>query len=123
MKANNETTMDLILRDFYVVDPVRNSGYYGVIKYTVEPRRRGKFIRSSSFAEKFMEQKKAQQIHVINGDKILLVLHQEDFEIGKDVFFGIAAADGLLVARFVEPAESTVAQRVWGMFGFRGAGS
>ncbi|KAI3468444.1 hypothetical protein Pfo_025107 [Paulownia fortunei] len=123
IRAHNKIKLPLRIKDYYLWDPNRNVGYYGALEYTIIAGG-DKTIPSSVFTDKLMEERRPQEIHVKSGEDTLLVLHHEDFENnkGNEVFFEMGNG-GVLGARFVRGEEITIAQRIWGMLPFRGAGA
>lgn len=114
--ARNETDIWLKMKDYYLLDPTLDAGYYGAIEYII-PARGKKTISATVFTRKAMERFKTQQIHVQSGENTLKIMHHEDFQNnkGKELIFEMGS-DGELDKRFVTREEVTIAQRFWCFF-------
>ncbi|PIN11536.1 hypothetical protein CDL12_15861 [Handroanthus impetiginosus] len=96
IKAENRTGVPVTVKDYYVLDPRRNTGYYGVIEYCLPPG--GVTVLShSKFVRKWKADLRPQQIHVCVDENTAtsispLRLHWDDFKNNKKVVFSMTDA-------------------------------
>ncbi|KAK4435663.1 hypothetical protein Salat_0729800 [Sesamum alatum] len=125
INAHNSTDVDLIIVDYYIQDATGKVGYYGGLEYSI-PAGGHMNIPTSDFTWNEVKHLKPQEVHLRSGEETLKVWLGEDFvnNSGKEVFFEMED-DGTVGARFVgrSPMAITLAQRIWGMLPFHGAGA